>query len=491
MLLPSEEEKALFSLQYAHSIQDVAFALGLDPAKFFYVVKNCDSGEYYKSFTIPKKNGGERKISKPLRGLALAQVRLLIILKHVYKPKGYVKSYVEGESFLTNANYHSNQKWVLNFDIEDFFGTITFPRVRGLFMSKFFGFNPRVSTILARICTHEGSLPQGAPTSPILSNIIGNALDKNLVALAREYKLKYTRYADDITFSSSQKLPPGAVISLWEPKFGKREITLGKDIREAVKNAGFRINPEKTRIQFPYERQVVTGLVVNKKANIRRADIARLRMKIHSAQRFGAESAAKVWLGPNATASSLQSHIEGHLSYVRQVRGKDDVVLAKLCKSAIIAGLANATWMKAQADMVREFDVFLSHASEDKEKYGKLNKALKAVGVKTFFDVDVIQWGDSIPEKVNFGLLKSDYFIPFLSNNFTRKGWTNKELNSAISININRKGRILPIIDSDFSVDDNYPILAENLYKKWPEKESEEDDFIEEICAEITKRIVR
>lgn len=208
-------------------------------------------------------------------------------------------------------------------------------------------------------------------------------------------------------------------------------------------------------------------------------------MKIHSVKRFGATEAAKIWLEKGADEQKMWSHITGNLAFIRQVRGVDDTVLAKLCKDAVVAGLTEPTWVLKMAELVREFDVFLSHASEDKEKIRRLKDKLEHVGIKVFFDETSISWGESIVEKINHGLLKSRYFVPFLSQKFSEKGWTNKELNSAISMNIDRKGRILPVIDSNFSVDDNYPLLGETLYKKWPTDNASEGQFIDEVADAI------
>lgn len=479
----------LLALRLAHSVQDVAFALRLDPGKFFYVVKNCDSGRYYKQFQIPKKKGGMREIAKPLRGLALAQDRLAEILLQRYQPKQFVKGYVKGQSFLTNAQYHERQKWVLNIDIKDFFPSINFARVRGLFMSGYFGFNERVATILARITTFNDELPQGATTSPVIANIIAHNLDKRLVEIASKERLRYTRYADDITFSSSQKVIPPSVVKNWDPANGTRVVTLGNGILDAFRSARFDINPDKTRILFASERQEVTGLVVNRKANVWRRDISLLRMKLHSARVHGPSKAAKLWLKSTESAEHFWQHIEGWLSYIGQVRGSNDAVVAKLCKMAVLSGLEGSDWVERYADMVREFDVFLSHASEDKEKIRKLKDKLESFGLKVFFDETSISWGDSIVEKINQGLLKSSYFVPFLSETFATKGWTNKELNSAIALNINRKGRILPIADSGFSVESNYPLLNETLYKTWPDEESKEAAFLTAISDAILKKV--
>ena len=226
-------------LQMAHSVQDVASALGLDSEKFFYVVQHSNDGSYYRNFKIPKKSGGERLISAPKRGLGLAQTRLAELLNQKYKPKPCVKGYVKGESFLSNAKYHERQKWILNIDLEDFYPSITFPRVRGLFLSSYFGFNPRVATILARITTTPDGLPQGARTSPVIANLIASNLDKKLLEIAAKNRLKYTRYADDITFSSSQRSVLSSLVQGWEPAFGGRAVQLGRDLLEAVRSSGF------------------------------------------------------------------------------------------------------------------------------------------------------------------------------------------------------------------------------------------------------------
>lgn len=413
--MPEDEDNLLLSvfsepltkLQFAHSVQDVAGALGLDAGRFFYVVQHSDDGTYYRNFKIPKKKGGERLISAPKRGLGLAQTRLAEVLNKKYTAKSYVKGYVEGESFLTNARYHERQKWILNIDIQDFYPSITFPRIRGLFLSEYFRFNDRVATILARITTTKDGLPQGARTSPVLANMIAANLDKKLIAIAAANKIRYSRYADDITFSSSQKHIPSSLIKSWEPQFGSRKIQLGSELLEAFRSSGFSVNESKTRLLMSYERQEVTGLIVNKSANVRRSDISRLRMIIHSAKVHGAQEAAKLWVGKDKSGKDFWDFVCGWLSYVAQVRGKNDAVVAKLCKLAVLSGLDGPEWITRSAEMVRELDVFLSHASEDKPKVRRLKEKLESVGVTVFFDEDSISWGDSLVEKINQGLLKS------------------------------------------------------------------------------------
>lgn len=482
-----ETELTLFCLKTAHSIKDVAFALKMEPDKLFYVVKNTDEGRYYKKFKIPKKNGDFRDISKPIKGLALAQDRLSPVLHYVYNPGPYVKGFVKQTSFIENARYHQNQKWVLNIDLNDFFPSISFPRVRGLFLSRAFGFNQRVATILARLCTFEGHLPQGASTSPVLANMIAKPLDKKLVDIAKNEQLKFTRYSDDITLSSSKRLVPSSVIKSFEDHGFRGEVVLGDHLKQVVRSSGFTINDEKTRLMFPDNRQEVTGLIVNDRANIRRKDISRIRMKIYSVKKFGPSEAAAVWGQNNATG--MIKHLIGWLAYIRQVRGPSDPVLAKLCLQAYEAGINDIGWIEELADMRKEFDVFLSHASEDMDAVSVLHKALEAKGITVFFDKSSIKWGDSIVEKVNHGLLKSSFFIPFLTETFAKKGFANKELNSAIQMNISRKGRILPIKTSTFNLGSQYPLLNETLYKVWPEKVEDENAFSQEVSDEILKLV--
>ncbi len=419
----------------------------------------------------------------------MAQENFAEVVNELYQPKNHVKGYVSGESFLTNAKYHERSKWLLNIDIEDFFGSITFPRVRGLFLSEYFGFNQVVATCLARICTFQNSLPQGAKTSPVLSNIIAYHIDRRLIMLAKSNKVRFTRYADDITFSSTIFPVSTAFVKSWEPVSGARSVELSRQLLDVFRQANFEIKASKTRLQLKDERQVVTGLVVNKRANIRRSQISNLRMKIHSINKFGVEDSAKLWLGPDAKAQDMEDFVGGWLSYIRQVRGANDQVLAKLAKQALVKLHSLPKWVKDQADMILQHDVFLSHASEDKDIVRPLKDKLEALGVVVFFDESSISWGDSIVEKVNQGLLMSKFFVPYLSENFAKKGWTNKELNSAISLNISRKGRILPITSASFNVEKNYPLLGETLYRKWPSSSADVSKFIDETCDAIIKKV--
>lgn len=183
-------------------------------------------------------------------------------------------------SIVTNAKSHRNRHHVFNVDLKDFFNTINFGRVRGFFIKdKNFALHTDVATVIAQISCHENALPQGSPCSPVISNLIGHVLDIHLVRLASQTGCTYSRYADDLTFSTNKKEFPSRVAECvgesghnWMP---------GKDLSRLVKKSGFEINDIKTRMQYRDSRQEVTGLVVNRKVNVRREYRHNVRAMVH------------------------------------------------------------------------------------------------------------------------------------------------------------------------------------------------------------------
>jgi RNA-directed DNA polymerase len=167
----------------------------------------------------------------------------------------------------TNAASHVRRRWVFNIDLEDFFPSINFGRVRGYFIkNRHFGLDVASATILAQICCWRNELPQGAPTSPVVSNLLASPLDIALNRLARRERCTYTRYADDITFSTNKKSFPIAIAGPSQGSNGLWEV--GDDLRYRIFRCGFYINVRKTRMQHYWSRQEVTGLTVNAKVNI-------------------------------------------------------------------------------------------------------------------------------------------------------------------------------------------------------------------------------
>src|SRR5262245_27596171 len=173
--------------------------------------------------------------------------------------------------------------------LDNFFPSINFGRVRGLFMAEPFNIPEKGATILAQLCCHHGVLPQGAPTSPIISNIICSRLDRQLMKLARSYHCFYTRYVDDITFSKTSTSFPTQIGYFDENK----NAIVGTELRQIIENNGFRINAEKVRLHTNKHRQSVTGLTVNEKPNIPRNFIRQVRAMIHAWDKYGLDAASQ------------------------------------------------------------------------------------------------------------------------------------------------------------------------------------------------------
>lgn len=283
---------ALKKLHDAKTIADVASILGFQPKKLSYILYVQPDSRKYREFDIPKKSGGVRRIAAPQGGLKLLQRRLADILQDCLdeinnasgnqaKPFGQIShGFKRKLSILTNAKKHRNRRYVFNIDLVDFFGSINFGRVRGFFIKDArFRLNPKVATIFAQIACFKKSLPQGSPCSPVISNLIGNILDTHLVRLASRQGCIYTRYADDLTFSTNKRCFPQSIAiqsngdnHIWVP---------GPELLRLVKHSGFEINSKKTRMQYRCSRQEVTGLVVNKKVNIRREYRHNVRAMAH------------------------------------------------------------------------------------------------------------------------------------------------------------------------------------------------------------------
>jgi RNA-directed DNA polymerase len=263
-------------LRDAKTRDDLARLLGFTPSGLSYVLYKVPSQAKYTSFEVPKRTGGNRQIKAPQPMLALLQRRLANLLydcldelkKETPARRSLAHGFERKRNIITNASLHKRRRYVLNLDLEDFFPSINFGRVRGFFLKdKHFAVQPRVATIIAQIACHENELPQGSPCSPVISNLVGHLLDARLARLAKTCKCTYSRYVDDITFSTSRKDFPSELAA---PVTGSQcEWQLGAELRDKIERSGFRINGKKTRMQFRGSRQVTTGLIVNEKVNIR------------------------------------------------------------------------------------------------------------------------------------------------------------------------------------------------------------------------------
>lgn len=311
----------LIQLQFQQLTDKLSVCELLDTSipKLNYVLYKLKDGKKYFDFEIYKRSGGKRVISAPIEILKNWQRKLNLAISLVCPPKYVVHGFARNKSIITNAKKHIDKRVVINIDIKDFFPSINFGRIRGLFLSKPFNFNSEVSTILAQICCSNGVIPQGAPTSPILSNLICSRLDQKLMKLAQEYFCMYTRYADDITFSTRKKLDLNELLD---------------KVRMSLKEEGFEPNEKKIRTQTRNMRQEVTGLTVNKKVNINRKYIRKTRAILHSWKSKGYEQASleyhKSFDRNRLNKPKFEKSLLGKIEFIGNIKGKEDSVYKKL-----------------------------------------------------------------------------------------------------------------------------------------------------------------
>jgi RNA-directed DNA polymerase len=293
-----------------------------------------------KKLNQPDSKGKFREISIPNNNLMLIQKKLLKVLEAVYKPKTCVYGFVKGRGIAQNAQNHVNCRVILNIDIENFFPSITSNRVRGLFIT--YGTSAEVADLLVKICcfdekSQRSGIPQGAPTSPVISNMILGSFDSEMTSLisgtnksSRSKKnFCYTRYADDITISSKKLEFPEILVHLDE----KGRVILGKSIKKIFKKYGFKINNDKTSLQKSGERQEVTGLIVNSKVNIKNEKNKEIRKMIHMWEEFGIEKTS-FWLFPGLSdqESRIRSFINrlaGNIRFMKSIKSPRDRCLVR------------------------------------------------------------------------------------------------------------------------------------------------------------------
>lgn len=288
----------------------------------------------YHEFNISKASGKNRLITAPDRRLKIIQQKIAPLLNKLYRVRNPVHGFVPSRSVKTNAEAHGGRRFIVNIDLEDFFGAITEKRVIGLLVSL--GVDKRVSEIVARLCCRSGQLPQGAPTSPVLSNMICYRLDTDLMQVAEASRCIYTRYADDITFSSHQ--PPSPLFDGVLPAVGRfSPDLLASNLRTAITTNGFVVNADKAHYADRNSRRMVTGVKINAGLNVDRRYIRQIRAVLHSIERTGLAAAQSRYLATGGKGS-LDDHLRGKISYVGHLKGQADPVVRSL------AGRYNASF---------------------------------------------------------------------------------------------------------------------------------------------------
>jgi RNA-directed DNA polymerase len=311
---------------------DLAMMLGIPLARLRWLTfhRLGATTVHYHRFEIPKKTGGTRAISAPKPHLAAAQRWVLknLLERLTFSPQAH--GFVRYRSTVTNAQPHVGKAVVFNLDLKDFFPSITFRRVKGFFGKL--GYNEHVATVLALLCTEppraaatlDGRrlwialgarvLPQGACTSPAITNLLCATLDKRLAGLARRHGFTFTRYADDLTFSGDDAKAVGGLL---------------RSVRSIVGDEGLTENPAKTKVMRKGVRQEVTGVVVNTRVSIPREERRRLRAVLHNAAREGLDAQNR------AQHPAFEAHLRGKVAYVSMVNPAQGAKLQQQLDAAL------------------------------------------------------------------------------------------------------------------------------------------------------------
>jgi retron-type reverse transcriptase len=293
----------------------------------------------YRQFKVKKKSGGFRLITTPRnRSFMMMLSAVNELLKSIYTPSDYAMGFTEGRSVVSNASIHKGQNYVFNIDLKDFFPSIEQPRVWKRLQLAPFNFPEKIASLIAGICsmkemrTHDNELqetfyvlPQGAPTSPIITNMICDTLDRRLAGLAKRFGLHYSRYADDITFSSMHHVY-------------QKDGEFRNELKRIITDQRFTINEDKTRLQKKGARQEVTGIIVSDKLNVTQKYVRDIRNILYIWDRYGYPSAMAKFLPKYKLEKghvkkgnpNLVNVIDGKLMYLKMVKGEDDSVYQRL-----------------------------------------------------------------------------------------------------------------------------------------------------------------
>jgi hypothetical protein len=297
----------------------------------------------YQTFTIKKKSGADRTIHAPVKGLKSILRSLNFVLQCVYEPHEAATGFVLNKSIVDNAKKHVGHNYVYNIDLKDFFHSFDRNRVKMAFMYEPFNLNgdkEPLAFLLASLCTHpfeiDGEvktvLPQGSPTSPTLTNILCKKLDRRLNGLAKRFGATYTRYADDITFSSPHNIYNDEDFKKELERIIAEDNLLKVNGKQVEIGPQLKINTDKTRLQKAGYRQEATGLIVNEKVNVRRRYVKQIRMWLYYWEKYGYEKAEQIfkrdYIADKGHVKNINAHlvnvIDGKLMFLKMVKGAED-----------------------------------------------------------------------------------------------------------------------------------------------------------------------
>lgn len=476
------------------SDSDVANILEIPVGQLLHILYS--QKQNYDSFTVKKKSGKSRIIDSPRTSIKILQDKVKPLIEAHYRVKKPVHGFVgNGKSIITNAEQHKKKNYVLNVDLEDFFHSVNFGRVQGIFRNIPFNMGIPAATVLAQICTHNGRLPQGASTSPVLSNLASTSLDKKLVQIAKKFHLTYTRYADDLTFSSNKPFS-NLLVEREMQENGLERFKIGRIIEQAIKDSGFEVNHRKTRLQHKSQRQEVTGLVVNEGVNVNRKFIRKTRAMINEWRKDLVQAEIRFIKQryhitdneiqrSNLNGSIYKRAVYGNLSFIKMVKGEEHSPYLTLCKQVLELDSNPPEFVRKLKGVFDMYDIFICHASENKKEVAlPLYHALTERKINTFIDCFGIDWGDSLVAKINTALQKSKFVIAIISEESINKSWPMKELNAVLSSEIDSENtKLLPLMVGDGDeLLKKIPLLADKLFISF-------EDNIEQIADKVETKL--
>jgi RNA-directed DNA polymerase len=260
-----------------------------------------NSVPFYRMFEVLKRKGGVRVIAEPLPSLKEIQLWILEHILYRVEVNRFAKAYVPKLNLKNNVSYHKNKDYVLTLDIVDFFPSIKLQHVQQIFIS--FGYSVQVSNMLSKLCTVNKSLPQGAPTSPYLSNLYLRNFDQEVSSYCIANKIHYTRYADDLSFSGN---------------FDSNALV--EEVRRNLEILQLKLNQKKQHLMSKNQRQIVTGIVVNEKINLPREKRKKIRQSMYYIQEYGLENHLKK---NGITKSNYLLHLLGQINFVLFLQHKN------------------------------------------------------------------------------------------------------------------------------------------------------------------------
>lgn len=262
---------------------------------------------FYRKFYVKKRNGKQREINEPLPSLKEIQYWILENILYNIDVSRFAKAYIPGKTLVENLKFHKNQPLVLCVDVENFFASIKESKVVEIFLTM--GYSVRVANTLAKLCCLKGEIPQGAPTSPQLSNIFMVGFDKIISSYCVKKNIRYTRYADDLTFSGD--FNTNEILALLKSELDELDLVF---------------NEEKTKLMTKSMRQVVTGVVVNKKIQVPKEKRREIRRNIYYIRKFGlANHLMKI----DCKKSNYLKHLLGQVNYVLFINPQDKEALSQ------------------------------------------------------------------------------------------------------------------------------------------------------------------